>query len=325
MGDAAGIGPELIVKALQQPVTWELCRPLVIGDPSVMAQIAAVLAAPLAFHPVGSVAEAAFAPPSVAVLCPPSVQLGQVQFGQLSAANAQAAADCLALAYRMAMAGEVQGIVAAPMNKEGFHLAGYTYADELGIIGEATGSDQGCMMGVMGPLLTVTAAEHVAFKDILQWVTPKRILWCIHTMHAALVRADPAKARIAVAALNVHAGEGGIYGREEIDAIAPAIAAARAEGLDVSGPVPADIVFPRALGGEFDGVVCMHHDQANIARKLQPWERSATLYGGLPVFGGTTAHGTAYDKAGKGISDPGSFLAALRTVARLGGVTEAMT
>jgi 4-hydroxythreonine-4-phosphate dehydrogenase len=120
-----------------------------------------------------------------------------------------------------------------------------------------------------------------------------------------------------VAALNVHAGEGGLLGREEIDEIGPAIQAAQDKGLDVEGPVPADMVFVRAFRGDFDGVVCMHHDQANIARKLQPMNQSATIFAGLPVAYGTTAHGTAFDIAGRGLADPGSLQAALKHVVRL--------
>ena len=140
-------------------------------------------------------------------------------------------------------------------------------------------------------------------------------------MDTILKAAGPAGSRIGVAALNVHAGEGGLFGREEIDEIGPAIQEARQSGVNAQGPIPADMVFVRALGGDFDGVVSMYHDQSTIARKLQPKETSATIFMGLPVICGTTAHGTAFDIAGKGIADPGSLQAALKNTAKLSEMT----
>jgi 4-hydroxythreonine-4-phosphate dehydrogenase len=169
------------------------------------------------------------------------------------------------------------------------------------------------MMGVMaGRIWTVSITEHIPFREVADAVTRARVRWYIIEMSDVLRRASVAAPRIAVAALNVHGGEGGLFGDEEIEEIGPAIADARGRGVDAHGPVPADTVFVRALDGEFDGVVCMYHDQANIARKLQPMESRCTLYMGLSVPCGTTTHGTAFDKAGRGIADPGSLRAALR-------------
>jgi 4-hydroxy-L-threonine phosphate dehydrogenase PdxA len=177
-------------------------------------------------------------------------------------------------------------------------------------------------MGLMGSIWTASVAEHVAFKDILKYVKKDRILGTIRNLHDALRKIGRPRPRIAVAALNVHAGEGGLFGTEEIDEIAPAIQAAQAQGIDAQGPVPADMIFVRALAKQLDGVVCMHHDQANIARKLQPKSQGATFFMGLPVICGTTAHGTAFDIAGQGIADPGSLSAALRYTAKLAGETD---
>ena len=160
--------------------------------------------------------------------------------------------------------------------------------------------------------------EHIPFRDILSFIKKDRILWYIHKMQNLLKQVGISEPSIAVAALNVHAGEGGLFGNEEIDEISPAIQEAREEGLDVEGPVPADMVFVRALEGDFHGVVFMHHDQANIARKLQPKDKGCTIFMGLPTPCGTTAHGTAFDIAGKGIADPGSLLSALEYTVQLG-------
>jgi 4-hydroxythreonine-4-phosphate dehydrogenase len=229
----------------------------------------------------------------------------------------QAAAVCLRTAFELAMGGRVQGIISAPLNKEAFHRAGYPHRDELSYAAELTHSPETCIMGVMRSIWTVAVTEHVPFREILNAIRKERVLWHILKMNDVLLCTGLARPRVAVAALNVHGGEGGLFGREEIDEIAPAIQAARERGIDVQGPVPADAVFVRALAGLSDGVVCMYHDQANIARKLQPRSESATVFAGLPVPCGTTAHGTAFDIAGRGVADPGSMQAALRYTAQL--------
>ncbi len=199
----------------------------------------------------------------------------------------------------------------APMNKESFRLAGYEYFDELEFLADVTGHSEPYILGAAGPIWAVAVTEHIPFKDIAALIKRERVLRYIQHLHGVLGKLGAESARIAVAALNPHAGEGGLFGHEEIDEIAPAVHDAIRDDINVTGPVPADIVFKRALDGEFDGVVCMYHDQMNIARKLQPREQIATLWMGLPVIGATTAHGTAYDIAGKGIADPGSLRAAM--------------
>ena len=321
MGDAAGIGPEIAVKVLARKAVHEKCRPMIVGDERVMEQIEAVLGDRLEtrvrFRPVGRVEDAAFGFPVIDVLRPAGVEIGQAKWGKLDAAYGDAAGKCLGAAYDLAMEGIVDGVVSAPLNKEAFHLAGYDHADELGFLAERTGSTKCYMMGVVRGVWTVALAEHVAFRAIADLVQKDEILWHILAMDRTLGRSGIEKPRLAVAALNVHAGEGGLFGREEIDEIEPAIRDAQAEGVEVEGPVPADMVFVRAFEGEFDGVVCMYHDQANIARKLQPKSEGATLFMGLPAACGTTAHGTAFDKAGLGIADPGSLAAALEYTIRL--------
>jgi len=203
------------------------------------------------------------------------------------------------------------------MNKEGFHRAGFDYPDELSYMTALIGAGRTTTMGVMRGLWVDTVAEHVPFREIADLITQESVLWHIQQLAAVLARVRGAGARLAVAALNVHGGEGGTIGREEIDVLVPAIAAARAQGIDAAGPIPADSVFVRALAGEFAGVLAMYHDQANIARKLQPMAERATLFVGLPIPVGTTAHGTAYDIAGQGCADAGSLCCALEQVIAL--------
>lgn len=317
MGDAAGIGPELIVKVLSQSGAYETCRLFVVGDPSVMREAARIVGAELTFEPISSPSEAKFALPRVDVLCPEGVRIDRIPWGQVDPAMGRAAALCLRKAFELAMAGEVHGVVSAPMNKEAFHLAGYDYMDELAYLADFTGSPDAFIMGVMGSLWTVAVTEHVPFREIADLITKDRVLRYIERMHEALMRVGIEHPRIAVAALNVHAGEGGLFGQEEIDEIGPAIEEAQQRGIDAQGPFPADTVFLTAMDQGYNGVVCMYHDQANIARKLLARRSGATLFMGLPVVCGTTAHGTAFDIAGRGIADPGSLAMALKYTARL--------
>lgn len=315
MGDAGGVGPEVTVKTLQDATLYDRCRPLLIGDPQVYRDTVELLGLGTGVHEVGSLREAVFSPRALDVLRPPDLGRLNVRRGVVDAAMGRASALCIAEAYRLAQEGAVRGVVSAPMNKEAFHLAGYNYMDEMEYMADLTGSTGAYSLGVMDRVWAVRVAEHVAFRDIADLVTRESVLWYTQQLHAVLLKIGRESPHIAVAALNVHAGEGGIYGREEIDHIAPAVADARAQGIDAVGPVPADSVFVRALGGEFDGVVGMYHDQVNIARKLQPMGERATIFMGLPVPCGTTAHGTAFDIAGRGIADPSGFRAALeRTI-----------
>ncbi|MCY3915526.1 MAG: 4-hydroxythreonine-4-phosphate dehydrogenase PdxA [Chloroflexi bacterium] len=311
MGDPAGIGPELIVKLLTDANWYDRCRPFVIGDFMTMRNIAASLGAALRFRQISDLAEARFQPEMPDVLSPPGFELGPLPPPIVHPKLGEAAARYLALAYELAMESQVDGVVMAPMNKESFRAASYDTYDELQFLGELTDSDDPYILGAAGPIWAVAVTEHIPFKDIVSQLSVERVCRAIAQLHRVLRRLGFAAPRIACAALNPHAGEGGLFGSEEIDIIAPAIKEAQSSDIDVSGPVPADIVFKRALDGDFDGVVCMYHDQMNIARKLQSRADIATLWMGLPVIGATTAHGAAFDIAGKGIADPGSLRAAL--------------
>ena len=317
MGDPAGIGPEIIVKLMADDSWHKRCHFFIIGDPQVMRDNAYALNAPLRFHAIDELADANEAPGCIDVLSPPGFELGPMPPPEVNAKSGEAAGRYLQLAYELAVQSRVQGVVMAPMNKESFRLAGYNYFDELEFLGDITGSSEAFILGAAGPIWAVAVTEHIAFKNIVSHIKRDRVLRYIGHMQNVLEKLGHAEPRIAVAALNPHAGEGGLFGTEEIDEIAPAVRDAVRDDIHVTGPVPADIVFKRALEGDFDGVVCMYHDQMNIARKLQARSDIATLWMGLPVIGATTAHGTAFDIAGKGIADPGSLRAALDYVIKL--------
>lgn len=319
MGDAAGIGPELIVKVLVHGNAYEICNPLVIGNPKVIKDIIRVLGMNIQVRAIGEVNQAGFKLPYIDVLCPQDVDVESVSYGKLDPVIGKAAALCIREAFELALEGEVQGVVSTPINKEAFHKAGYNYKDELQYMADITDSQNTFMFGVASSVWTTMVTEHIPFRKIVDFVTKENILQYINQIQKVLKQVGFSEPSIAVAALNVHAGEGGLFGMEEIDEIKPAIQKARELGVKVEGPVPADIVFVRALENDFNGIVYMYHDQANIARKLQPKDKSCTLYMGLPVPCGTTAHGTAFDKAGQGVSNPGSLSLALEYTALLSG------
>ncbi|MEZ4664960.1 MAG: 4-hydroxythreonine-4-phosphate dehydrogenase PdxA [Caldilineaceae bacterium] len=319
MGDPAGIGPELVAKVLAEPSIYALCAPFVIGHPAVLEAAGALVGSALTWRSILALAEARFEAGTVDVLCPAGLEIGEVPVGRVDAAMGKAAALCLETAYALAQAGQVQGVAAAPMNKDAFHRAGYHYYDELAWLAAMTQSPEPFLVGVTSAMWTVTVTEHIPFKEIAEHIRQDRILDRTRKLYNVLVRVGFAEPRIAVAALNPHAGESGLFGREEIDEIAPAVRAAQQDDINAEGPIPADAVFVRTQAGEFDGVVCMYHDQANIARKLQPSRSGTTLFMGLPVVCGTTAHGTAFDIAGQGVADAGSMRDALEYVIRLAG------
>ena len=324
MGDPAGIGPELVVKVLASYPRLDVpARILVIGDLMVMRHAQGLVGADLQFQPIVDPSEAAFSWPVIDVLCPEGVQVERVPWGRVDAGMGRAAALCLQAAAGLAEAGAISGITSAPLNKESFHGAGFAYRDELAFLADLTGSTEPFIAGVVDQMWTITVTEHIPFRDIAPAIKKERVLARIKLLHGAMRRAGVVDPRIGVAALNVHGGDGGLFGREEIDEIGPAIEEAQRCAIDARGPVPADAIFLNAFAGDFDGVVCMYHDQANIARKLQPREKGATLFLGLPVMCATTAHGTAFDIAGRGIANAGGLETALRWTCRLAAADQA--
>jgi 4-hydroxythreonine-4-phosphate dehydrogenase len=319
MGDASGIGPELIVKVLSNPDVYGYCRPFVIGDPAVLKKASRAVGHNLDIKVIMDPSEAGFAFSRLDVFCPEGLRLPQTQWGKLDIAAGRAAAQCLASAIEMATAKKADGVVSAPLNKEAFHLAGYDYLDELEYLGRLTNSSDLCVIGAMEPFWTVAATLHIPFRQIADNIKKDRVLSYIRLMEKTLKGVGVENPRIAVAALNVHGGEGGLFGREEIDEIGPAIIEAQNLNISASGPFAADSVFVIAMDEGYDAVVCMYHDQANIARKILGRKKGASLFMGLPVPFATTAHGTAFDIAGKGIADPGSLQDALKYAAMLAG------
>jgi 4-hydroxythreonine-4-phosphate dehydrogenase len=235
----------------------------------------------------------------------------RIPVGEESAAAGAAAVDYVFRACDLALAGEVAAVVTAPLNKAAMHLAGYEYAGHTELLTERTGAERVSMLLIGPNLRIVHVSTHVALEEAIARVTPQRVEDVIQIAHDACRALGIARPRIAVAGLNPHASEGGIFGNEEAEGIQPAIDAARARGLDVSDPQPPDTVFLRATRGAYDVVVAQYHDQGHIPMKLLAFDSGVNVSYGLPIIRTSVDHGTAFDIAGKGIAEESSLLAAI--------------
>jgi 4-hydroxythreonine-4-phosphate dehydrogenase len=276
-GDPAGIGPEIASRAAEDARVRDACEPIVYGPPP----------------------GATFPP------------------GVLSAAAGRAAYDTIVRAVDDARSGEVAAIATAPINKEAFRLAGLPWSGHTDLLAHLTGARDVAMLFHSDELRVVLATVHVALADVPRTLTSSLMERTIALTARELPRFDKVAPRIAVAGLNPHAGEHGLFGNEETDVIAPAIAACRRRGIDVSGPFPADTVFVRARRGEFDVVIACYHDQGLIPVKLVAFGKAVNVTIGLPIVRTSVDHGTAFDIAGTGVADPESMVAAVLLAARL--------
>ena len=318
MGDPAGIGPEIVARALGEPEVRAACRPVVMGDARIMTRAAQLVKSPLRVRTVQAVREAGADHGTLDVISAGEVDPATLTPGKLDARWGHSEAGCVQRAVAAAQAREVQGIVSAPLNKETFHMAGYTAMDDMTYFQECFKSPDAYQVGEVAGLWTTPVTFHVAFRQIPDLITVEAVLQKIRTLRQVMTAAKVSPLKIGVAALNVHGGEGGMFGREEIDAIAPAIQKARTEGIDVVGPIPPDSFFPLALRGDFRGMVFMYHDQANIGRKILGREQpGVSMFLGMPVPVVTVPHGTAYDIAWKGVAKHGMIVRAITMAAAL--------
>jgi len=223
-------------------------------------------------------------------------------------------------AGNMAMAGTIDAIVSAPLNKEAMRKAGYSFEGQTQILAELTGSKRFGMILLLGSIRVMMLTNHMALRAACDAVSKERVFEMITLADESLRGFGIERPKIAVAGLNPHSGEGGLFGREEIEGSIPAIEAASANGIDVTGPVPADVVFVKAREGGYDLVLAMYHDQANMAAKLLGFGEVVTLLAGLPIIRTSVGHGTAFDIAGKGIADHTNFVRAIETAAELAGI-----
>ena len=318
MGDAAGVSAELAAKVLADEAVRASSAITVVGDARVLAQGAAVagVAPDIEIVRDGQAPQGGAEQPVLIDLghCDPA----SIKLGEVSEASGRFATKNFRRALAMAQAGEADAVCFTPFNKAAMRLVTPGYEDEIGFTAAAIGFDGVAKeFNVLEGLWNARVTSHVPLKDVAALLTKQRILENLRLTHDALRAAGVARPRIAVAALNPHAGEGGSFGREEIDVIGPAVEAGKQAQIACDGPFPSDTVFVRARRGDYDAVLTMYHDQGQIAMKLIGFESGVTLMGGFPFPICTAAHGTAYDIAGRGIANPGAMRNAMLLAARM--------
>ncbi len=317
MGDACGIGPEIIAKLWRHDALRDA---LVVGDVAVLRRAVAAVGGGLAVAELRGPEELGRVPPRCLPVWQPEglpAGLAQAPLGQVDARAGAAAALCIEAGVGLIQAGRARGLVTAPIHKEALHAAGSPYPGHTEMLQALAGGAPVRMMLANEELRTVLVTIHCSLRDAIERVTRDSVLATLRITGAALRRMGFAAPRIAVAGLNPHAGEGGLFGDEEIRHIAPAIADARAEGWDASGPYAPDTIFMRARRGEFDVVVAMVHDHGLIPVKYLGVEQGVNVTLGLPFVRTSPDHGTAFDIAGRGLADPASLAAALTMARRL--------
>ncbi len=318
MGDPAGIGPEVIAKALAGPKLRRICFPLVIGSRSVMQQTVKNLKLKLTVRSVEGHETALPRGVSIALLDPLEKPLGPYKLGVAAPETGAASVAFIKKAVHLAQLGCIDGMVTAPINKEAINMAGCHFPGHTELLADLTQTQESGMMIIGGPLKIMFVTTHVAIKDLPSLLTQEKIEKAIRLAHLALTTLfGIKKPKIGVAALNPHAGEHGLFGDEESRVILPAARAGQAKGILASDPMPADTLFGKAARGDYDGVVALYHDQGLIPLKLVAFGTCVNLTVGLPIIRTSVDHGTAFDIVGKGSAEPGSLIEAVTLAATL--------
>lgn len=328
MGDPSSIGPELCLRALMDESVYEQCRPVVVGDAAILRRALEIPGMPQAkLHSIDNVEDAQFEPGTLDVLDMNCCTTGEIPIGQVSAQAGEAAFQYVKKVIELAMDGRIDATVTNALNKEALNLAGRHFSGHTEIYAHYTGAEKYTMLLAHDQLRVVHVSTHVSLREACDRVKKQRVLDVIRIAHKACRDIGIEKPRIAVAGLNPHCGEGGLFGREEIDEILPAVRAAQADGINVQGPIPPDTVFSKALGGWYDMVVAMYHDQGHIPLKVlgfvydpasQSWKSvsGVNITLGLPIIRTSVDHGTAFDQAGKGTASAVSLLNAISYAVR---------
>ncbi|MDG4549995.1 MAG: 4-hydroxythreonine-4-phosphate dehydrogenase PdxA [Candidatus Contendobacter sp.] len=315
LGDIAGIGPEIVVKALADPAVHQAARPLVIGEAGALRRALRVTGLDLTLRIVTDPAQGQYQPGVIDLVDLANVNAEQVAFGRVQAAAGRAAYEFIERAVALCQAGQMNALATTPINKEAFKAAGIHDIGHTELLGRLTGTHDPLTLFQVFDLKVFFLSRHVSLARAIQLVTRQRVLDYLRRCARALEAIGFPHPRLAVAGLNPHGGEHGLFGDEEGRELEPAIADARALGIDVAGPIAADSVFHLALRGAFDAVLSLYHDQGHIATKMVDFQRTIAVTLGLPFVRASVDHGTAFDLAGTGAANALSMMEAIRLAA----------
>lgn len=315
LGDPAGVGPEIIVKALAKAEVYEMARPLVIGDAKVLKQAMKFCGLELELHTVEKPSEGKFVPGIIDVIDLENVKIEELQIGKVQAMGGRAAFQYIEKTVSLAVAKEIDAMATTPINKESLKAAKVPYIGHTEILEDLTKTKNPLTMFQVFGLRVFFLTRHVSLRKACELVTTESVYEFITRCVKALEVLGVKNPRLAVAGLNPHSGEHGLFGDEEVVELEPAIARAKAEGINVSGPVPADSVFHFALKGRYDAVLSLYHDQGHIATKMVDFERTISITNNMPFLRTSVDHGTAFDIAGTGNVSEVSMVEAIKLAA----------
>lgn len=328
VGDPSGIGPEITAKALNERNMYDICRPLVVSDMEVMRAAIAFSGLSLELNPVETPSDGIYECGIIDILDMKNIDLSRLVYKQVSPLGGKASYEYIEKVIELAMAGEIAATITGPIHKEAINAAGIHEVGHTEIYAKLTGTKDYAMMLVEGNFRVVHVSTHVSLQEAINRTKKERVYKVINLAHTALIKLGISQPLIAVAGLNPHAGENGMFGREEIDEIIPAIKDAKAEGKNVEGPIPPDTVFSKMKGGQYDVVIVMYHDQGHIPTKLAGfnYDRATNTWLsmsgvnitlGLPIVRCSVDHGVAFGKAGEGRANPESMIQAIRMGVKL--------
>ncbi|MBE5847800.1 MAG: 4-hydroxythreonine-4-phosphate dehydrogenase PdxA [Lachnospiraceae bacterium] len=302
MGDPAGIGPETVIGTMLSEEIHAVCKPFVIGSIAVLQRAAAILKKDVSFHKIEVPEEAMYRPGTIDVMETGAYDTDSLEWGKVQKLAGQMAYDFIIKSIELGKNRKIDGVSTAPINKQAIKLAGIKEPGHTEIYQNETNSPYALTMFSCHKLKVFFLSRHLSLVDAVHYVTKEHVVEYVHLIHKELRSVGIQNPKIAVAGINPHNGDNGLFGSEEVDELFPAVEELQKEGIDAIGPIPGDSVFMRGKKGEFDAILSMYHDQGHIACKTLDFDRSVTITWGLPFIRGSVDHGTAFDIAGKGIA-----------------------
>jgi len=312
MGDPAGIGPEIVLKAMKNSELFAICKPLVIGNAEILNKADAIINSGLNINVVTGADKGSYCCGTLDVVDVEGIDISDIQFGKVSGSAGMAAYKAIERSVELAKSGNITAIATAPINKEAIKAANIDFIGHTEMLAGLTETNDPLTMFQVGDLRVFFLSRHVSLKKACDLVTKENIIDYVMKLYNALKVLGVDRKKIAVAGLNPHSGEHGLFGDEEVRNIEPAVEYLRGKGMDVEGPVAADSVYYLALKGKYDAVLSLYHDQGHIATKMVDFERTISLTIGLPFLRTSVDHGTAFDIAGKGIASSVSMEEAIK-------------